>query len=125
MMNLKSLEKKLYFKVLLHLGVLLLIGFTFVIIFNVMDTRTNEYNTQRTNIIKTYDVKIKNLDSINGSLKSKQSFLENKIDSLQTEKNKIRDGYDKKIKNIYDASAIDHAVWMDSVLKKLDNIKKQ
>lgn len=121
MMNLKSQEKKFYFKILCHIGVLATIGFIIVLLVRSINLKEDEYKYQKDSIIKEYNLKIIEKDSINKILIEKQRDLENQIDYLESVKSEINIMYGKKIKSVYDASAIEHAMWMDSTIKKLNH----
>lgn len=119
MKSLKSPEKKLIFKILIHLSIFIIIGFSIVAVVKAMNDREDYYKDSKDSIIAEYNIKIREKDSINNVLINKQINLEIKIDSLNKVKGNITNTYDAKIKNIYDASAIQHAMWMDSTLQKL------
>lgn len=121
---LKSPEKKLYFKILLHIFVMCVIGMSIMMSVEIMDIKDASYRMQRDSIINTYEMKIKTRDSINNALIVKQKALQLEIDSLENIKDTINAEYDQKIKSIYDASAIDHALWMDSTITKLNHFKR-
>ena len=119
MKSLKSPEKKLIFKILIHLSIFVIIGFSIVAVVKSMNDREDYYKHSKDSIVTEYNIKIREKDSINSVLINKQINLQNKIDSLNKVKGNITNIYDAKIKNIYDASAIEHAMWMDSTLEKL------
>ena len=124
MMNLKSPEKKLYFKILLHVGVLTLISCGIVLLVQTMNIKEDTYRDQRDSIINSYNIKIQQKDSINKILVEKQHKLESEIDSLENVKGIVIKDYDKKINYIYDASAINHAMWLDSIIAKVNSVKQ-
>ena len=121
MMNLKNPERKFYFKVLWHVGVLATIAFVIVLLVQSLNVKEEEYKSDRDSIIIEYNNKIAQKDSINKILEKKQKDLENQVDSLEHIKSKINVDYGKKIKNVYDASAIEHAIWLDSTIAKLNH----
>ena len=125
MKNLKNPEKKLYFKILFHTVVCALVIFGYIEMFTMMDRTESSYQSNRDSIINEYNKKINEIDSINNILKIKQIVLEKNIDSLEEVKTQIVIEYGKKVKNIYDASAVDHAKWLESVITKLDSIKRK
>ena len=86
---------------------------------------TQDYKKDRLEIIKNYEVKIIRMDSINIILMKKEKSMQLEIDSLKNVKQKTIIKYDKKIKNIYSASANEHALWLDSTITKVDSLKKQ
>jgi hypothetical protein len=125
MKNLKGPEKKLIFSIGVHFLVIVLIAFGIIFSVKTLDIRENYYRESKDSIISEYNAKIKERDAINQKLILKQQMLEEKIDSLEQVKGIININYDKKIKNIYDASAIEHVMWLDSTLKKVNNIKRK
>ena len=125
MKNLKNPEKKLYFKILFHTVVCALVIFGYIEMFTMMDRTESSYQSNRDSIINEYNEKINEIDSINNILKIKQIVLEKNIDSLEEVKTQIVIEYGKKVKTIYDASAADHARWLESVITKLDSIKRK
>ena len=124
MQNLKSLEKKLSFKIILHIGIFLTIGLTYILLFGIIDKNKTDYDDNRQKIIQIYESQINAKDSINKKLEVKQYLLEEKIDSLNKSKNNIYIEYDKKIRNIYSSSVYVHAEWMDSILSKMNSMEK-
>ena len=125
MKNLKGPEKKLIFNIGVHFLVIVLIAFGIIFSVKTLNIRENYYRESKDSIISEYNAKIKEKDAINQKLILKQQMLEEKIDSLEQVKGIININYDKKIKNIYDASAIEHVMWLDSTLKKVNNIKRK
>jgi len=123
-MNLKNPEKRFYFKIILYIGIISIIIFGIMWLIGSIKIKENNYRDKHNSIVIQYDVKIKQKDSINKILIKKQEKLEIQIDSLERIKTGINIDYGKKIKNVYDASAIEHAIWMDTVLEKLNNNKK-
>ena len=125
MKNLKSPEKKLSFKLIFHIILCALVIFGYVELFTILDSNESCYKSNRDSIINEYNRKINEIDSINNDLRNNQKSLQKNIDSLENIKNQIVIEYGKKVKNIYDASAIDHAKWLESVITKLDSIKRK
>ena len=116
--SLWSPEQKLSFKLVLHL--IILVSIVTVTITSVQK-RTSEYNSQREQLIRDYEMKIKSKESENAKLFVLNGRLIQQVDSLQKVKQNITVIYDEKINSIYDASAINHAEWLDSITKKLSN----
>ena len=125
MKNLKNPEKKLYFKIIFHTLVCALVIFGYIELFTMIDKSESYYQISRDSMINEYNRKINEKDSINNVLKIKQLSLEKNIDSLEKVKTQIVIEYGKKVKTIYDASAADHARWLESVITKLDSIKRK
>lgn len=121
MKNLNNQEKKLLFNAaLILLGIVLCSALYWggnEAIHYFEDKMTKE----KFEIVKKYELRISALDSINKNLLSKINHLDYEVDSLQTVKNKIIWRHNEKVNVIYNASAADNAMWMDSVLRKVDN----
>lgn len=121
MINLKSLGKKLYSKVTVHIILIGLAGFIIIMLGNMIDVNRRNYSSEKDKIISKYENVIKQKDSINNILKLQQIELLEKVDSLENVKTKIIQAYDKKIKSVYDASAVEHAEWLRATIEKLDS----
>lgn len=124
MKSLRSPEKKLYFKILLHVFIMCVIGMAITMSIEIMGIKEAGYRDQRDSIINSYETKIKTKDSVNNTLIIKQHSLQLQVDSLENVKGIINAEYDQEIKSIYDASAIDHALWMDTTIAKLNHFKR-
>lgn len=124
MKSLKGLEKKLYFKIAWHAAIILIIASAFLMFFNIKQVQVNEFQQQKDSIISTYTLKIAKRDSIDAKLREQQLSWQKKIDSLENEQGKLITIYGQKIQNLYDATAIDHAVWLDSLTVQLNSRKK-
>jgi hypothetical protein len=116
MMNLTTLRKKLSFKVVFHIVIFTIISLSLVFLLSVIDTNRTKYESEKNIIIKGYEKQIITKDN--------QNVLESQVDSLNDRQNQITVNYNEEIKNISDASADDHCIWMESVLSKLDHLKK-
>lgn len=123
MISLKNLGKKSYFKILSHVVVIGIIGTIFIVMGNMIDVNRNNYILEKDKIVSKYEKVIREKDSINNILKNQQVELLNKVDSLDNVKIKIVQVYDKKIQSIYSATAIEHAMWMESTIERLDSMK--
>lgn len=123
MINLKIRGKKFNIRVISSIVIVAIVSAIFIIMANMIDDNRNEYRIDRETIINKYENKIKEKDSINKVLEAKQIEYQSTIDSLEYVQTKIVVAYDKKIKAIYDASASDHAEWMESIINKLDSIE--
>ncbi len=124
MMNLKNPEKKLYFKLALHGIVILLLACGIMLVVETMNVKEDYYRDSHDSIIHSYDTRIKQKDSINHLLVEQQKILQGQIDSLESVKDTVTNDYGKKINYIYDAPAVDHAMWMDAILAKVGSVKK-
>jgi hypothetical protein len=69
-------------------------------------------------------MKIAKQDSINKQLQKQQIVWQQKIDSLTKEQDKLIIEYAKKIETITNATATEHALWLDTITKQLDSLKK-
>ena len=108
----------------MHLfGIILIIG-AVVITYQSNKLITQDCEKERLEIIKKYEIKIIKLDSINTTLIKKEKLMQSQIDSLENVKQKIIIKYDEKIKSIYNASANEHAIWLDSTVAKVNRLKK-
>ena len=113
MMNLWHYVEKLNFKVVAHIvGILVIIGATIY----VMNKKEVEYRSDRDKIIAVYSNEIARKDSALLELKREQQQLLAEVDSLEKVKQTIIIDYGKEVNVIFDATAADHALWLDSVL---------
>ena len=122
MMNLKNLGKRSYFKLAWHIFLVCVIVFGFIGMIQLLNINEAEYKSDRELVIQKYELKIKEKDSLNHELQMKQYELRRQVDSLENKKEQIVIEYGKKIKAINDASATEHAEWMESIINKLDSI---
>ena len=122
MMNLKIKGKRFNIRIIFSIIGIAIISTIFVIMANMIDDNRNVYKIDREAIINQYEQRIREKDSINKILENRQIGYQSKVDSLEYVKTKIIVAYDKKIKAINDASATEHAEWMESIINKLDSI---
>ena len=101
-----------------------IMSLSLVFLLSVIDTNRSKYSTEKNAIIKGYEKQIITKDSVNRLLMYNQNVLESQVDSLNDRQNEITTNYNEEIKNISDASADDHCLWMESILSKLDHLKK-
>ena len=80
-----------------------------------------EYRSDREKIIAVYSNEIARKDSALLELKREQQQLLAEVDSLEKVKQTIIIDYGKEVNVIFDATAADHALWLDSVLIDLGN----
>ena len=125
MKSLKNLAKKLNFKTIFYIVLFSIVCVGFIILGDVINDNEIEYNSEREKIINKYELLIKEKDSLNTVLSLKQKDLESKIDSFETRKNNVIIKYDEKIKIIYDASAVNHAEWMGTIIAKLRDLQRE
>lgn len=120
MMSSWSPEQKLTFKIILHLVILVIIVMVSI---TTTQRRVSEFNSSREVLIRQYEAKIKEKEKENATLIARAEMFVQQIDSLKKVKQNITVFYDEKINSIYDATAADHALWLDSVTKKLSSSK--
>lgn len=123
MNSLKSPEKKWYFNIAVGIFIFLLVCIGFSIQHDKYKALKADYTKEQLKIdscnkkIKAYELSNRKADSIIHD-------LEHKNDSLKDIKPIIMMYYDKKMKNINAASANEHARWMDSIVTKVNSMKK-
>lgn len=124
MKNLKNPKKKSYFKLIAHIaGILLLIG---IILYmgGIIDKNKRDYSEERLGIIRTYEMRMIEKDSINAILSKREKIYKVKIDSLILIKGKTIIKYAEKNKVINSATAFEHARWLDSVTSKVNSVEE-
>lgn len=125
MRSLKTPEKGKQFKIALHLIAFIIICAIYLWMAYIIDANKLEYNRDREKVIYEYNLRISEKDSINKELKSQQVELEERIDSLEGLKLNVNEEYDHKIRTIYDASAYEHARWLESIIRRLDSLQRK
>ena len=125
MKSLKNLVKKLNFKTIFHLVLFSIVCVGFIILGDVINDNEIRNNSEREQIINRYESIIKEKDSLNAILVIQQKDLESKLDSFEARKNNVIIKYDEKIKIIYDASAVNHAEWMGTIIAKLRDLQRE
>jgi len=123
-MILSDQEKKLYSKVGIILASILIVAFLWLGISTISIYYTKKSEAKIDAIIEKYELKVDSLNKENTYFMNNIKRLEIQVDSMEHVKEKIINHYDKKINTIYNAGAIDHAMWMDSVLTKVSNISR-
>jgi hypothetical protein len=123
-MTLGDQEKKLYSRVGIILGGILLIGLLWLGISRISIYYTNRNEAKVNAIIEKYEAKVDSLNKANTYYMNNIKILENKIDSMGNVKVQIINHYDKKINAIYNAGAVDHVMWLDSVITKVGGIQR-
>jgi lipopolysaccharide export LptBFGC system permease protein LptF len=140
MKNLRELGKKLSFNtmiiklkqiggtlpfIMIIFGLFILtVGASFLLFFNIQSVQQYNLKQQKDSIINVYNMKIAKQDSINKQLQKQQIVWQQKIDSLTKEQDKLIIEYAKKIETITNATATEHALWLDTITKQLDSLKK-
>ena len=121
MLNLKSPEKKYYFKVIFSIVMYVALTTAIAVILvwsNLEKLRLTEFfETEKKAITEKYETRIKQLDKEKTYLLNREAFYKYKIDSLYKIKNQVIIEYDEKIEGIYNADAYDHANWLDSIIR--------
>ncbi len=128
MMSSKNPDKKLYFKVILYTVISAVFALWIFIMFECRSYILDNVEKERIATKAIYDAKIDSLTDARQELIFQQIVLQNRIDSLKEEKNKVIIKYDNKIKSIYSASAYEHAEWLESTIKQsaeVDSLKEQ
>lgn len=121
MKNLSVQEKRLFSKIGIGLASLLLLGLLYIGIITLVTNWDKRYIEKEQQMIEQYNHKIDSISQVNNVLNYQVYIAEKNIDSLKKLDRNIIIKYEKKINAISDASASDHAQWMDSVLIKLDS----
>ena len=125
MKSLKNLVKKLNFRTIFYVVLFSIVCVGFIILGDVINDNEIRNNSEREQIINRYESIIKEKDSLNTILVIQQKDLESKLDSFETRKNNVIIKYDEKIKIIYDASAVNHAEWMSTIIAKLRDLQRE
>lgn len=121
MKNLTANGRRLFFSVLIVVGIIIAAGLLAWGIFSIIGYWKDFEITREQKIIKQYELKIDVLNKEGNKLIYKINSLEYQVDSLKAVKTKILlKKYDEKANVIYDASAIEHAKWLDSTLNQLN-----
>lgn len=117
MNSLKSPEKKWYFNIAVGIFIFLLVCIGFSMQHDKYKALKADYTKEQLKIdscnkkIKAYELSNRKADSVIHD-------LEHKNDSLRDIKPIIMMYYDKKMKSINSASAIEHAQWIDTIVAK-------
>lgn len=124
MKNLNSQEKKSLFRLGLVFAGIVLLGLLYWGINGIYNYQANKFINEKKALIETYQLKIDSINLVNTKLVETIQVLDREVDSLKDSKIIIYKEYDKKVDVINDASAADHAKWMESVLIELKNNKQ-
>ena len=120
-MNLSNQEKKLFSRIALVIGGILIIAFGYWGIKSIIQHYQDKRIQERLELVKEYKATVDSIKLVNINLELEREALKRQVDSLEIVKNKIYWKYGKEIITIYDASSVDHAKWLDSVLEELNN----
>lgn len=123
-MNLSTQEKKLFFNVAVIIIAIIFIGFSYWGISSLTQYWRDSSIRHDQEIIKQYEAKIDSINNENTKLITTIKTLDHKVDSLKNLKSIIYWKHAQEINSINDASAANHAKWLDTVLIKLKNNKK-
>lgn len=123
-MNLSNQEKKLFSKIAMVIGGILIIVFGYWGITSIVQYYQDKKIQERLELVREYKATADSIKLVNINLELEREVLNRQIDSLETAKNKIYYKYGKEIITIYDASSIDHAKWLDSVLEELNDSER-
>jgi hypothetical protein len=116
MMPLTSQRKKLFSNILIIAGVIILVGLSYWGVTAWVHYREDKILKEKQKIIELYESKIDSLKKIDEQLFSKIKYVDYQIDSLKKIKTQIKWKYEKENTIIYDATASEHAVWMDATI---------
>jgi lipopolysaccharide export LptBFGC system permease protein LptF len=120
----KQIEKALPFIMIIFGLFILTIGASFLLFFNIQSIQQYNFRQQKDSIINVYNMKIAKQDSVNKQLQKQQIVWQQKIDSLTNEQSKLIIKYAKKIEAITNATATEHAIWLNTITNQLDSLKK-
>ena len=127
-MNLKNPGKKLYFKIIIGTIIGAGIALWIFMMYECRNYIQDDFERERVATKEKYEAKIDSLNKARKELIIKQTVLQERIDSLKSEKTKVIIKYDDKIKSIYSATAYEHAEWLESTIKQsaeVDSLKEQ
>lgn len=120
MKSLSSQEKKLYSSIGIVLGIIFVCGAIYIGVNSLSDYWKNRYIKKEQALIEKYETKIDSITKENAKLTIHISELDTQIDSLYKVKNKIIWKYEKeKVNIVNNATASDHAIWLDTILSTL------
>ncbi|MGV8961815.1 MAG: hypothetical protein ACOH2V_00270 [Candidatus Saccharimonadaceae bacterium] len=120
-MNLSMQEKKLFSKLGIILGIIIIVALIFMGINKLVHNYQNKRIEEKQELIRQYQSKIDSVKVVNIQLFKDIQIRDQEIDSLYDVKNKIKWKYDKEISIIYDATPVDNAKWMDAIIQELDH----
>jgi len=86
-----------------------------------LDRQVRDFSAQRESIVNAYEQKLQVKEVENIKLKDLTIQLTKEVDSLKKVKTAIIQIYEEEINHIYDATAYEHAMWLDSVVKKVSS----
>lgn len=121
MKSLKNQEKKSYFSYIKHGLIILGIGSIswFLIVENKQNNESK--NKEYLEVINEYHKNIDSLYKENSKLLVAQSKIQEKLDNIYINQEKLNIKHESEIKIIYNASADEHAKWLCS---KVDSLKR-
>jgi len=122
-MNLSSQEKKWLSRLAKIFGGILIIWLLYLAANGVYNYRTEKFIKEKKALIERYQSKIDSLNRENKLLFVEINKLDKEIDSLQKVKVQINEEYNEEVNIVYDATAADHAEWLDSIIIKLKTNK--
>jgi cell division protein FtsL len=114
MKNLKKEEKRLFFSIIITIIICMLIFSLY-----------SKYN--RPQITDNSSYYINQIDSLNRTIDRSNfiiDLLQIQIDSLESKKVTVINNHNEKINIIRDASAENHAKWLESVIRSLENYRE-
>lgn len=124
MRNLKPQEKKLFSRLAIVFGIIIILGTLHFVGSWFYKHQMKKFLKEKNELIELYESKIDSLNTANKILLLKVDKLDGEVDSLQKVKTQIYEQNNEEINVIYDASSADHAKWMESILLELKADRK-
>lgn len=124
MKNLNDQEKRLYSSIAIAIAAIILSALIYWGGFSVVRYFENKIIKARYEVVHEYELKIDSLRKENNGLVKEINKLDAEVDSLEARKNIIIINNGKKINTINDASAADHAKWLDTIITKMNSAKR-
>lgn len=128
MMNLKTNEKRLYFKILFHALIIttIVLLFTWFIRSNsdyidLEKDKFEKYKIEQDSLVSNYRGMVDSINQENWLLEKEYSKINHKLDSVTKKQNQLNHNYEEEINNIRNATLADHSKWFYA---KLDSLRQ-
>ena len=121
-MNLSPVEKKLYSRIAIILGIIVILGGIYYGLSRISSYYENIGIEKKKVLIEQYEAKVDSFNEANKTLVLDIKELNIKIDSLRKIKTQIIINNEKKVNAVYSASISDNAKWLDSIINKVDSL---
>ena len=121
-MNLNPVEKKLYSRVAIILGIIVILGVIYFGLSRVSQFYENRGIEKNKILIEKYEARVDSFNVVNKILILDIKSLNLEIDSLHKIKHQIIINNEKKVNAVYSASISDNAKWLDSIISKVDSL---